>query len=203
MDNISFILPHGIVQEIRGIPVAENPDQEDILVRAFSKDGSFSLKSTCLIAKGFNILNLETSPHQWVWKVSTSPRIKIFLWLCTHCSVPTKEVLGSRGLNLNPTCELCGESPESILHTLRDCKVAKSVWKDLGIKEGNLEFFGLNLDAWLKNNCGMTSMYPRPHVPWKILFPQAVWMLWLHRNKAIFQIGKIEEGTSTDRKSVV
>ena len=78
MDNISFILPHGIVQEIRGIPVAENPDQEDILVWAFSNDGSFPLKSAYLIAKGLNILNLETSPHQWVWKASTSPRIKFF-----------------------------------------------------------------------------------------------------------------------------
>lgn len=117
MDKISFILPHGIVQEIRDIPVAENLDQDDILVWALSKDGSFSLKSAYLIAKGFNILNLETSPHQWVWKASTSPRIKFFLRLCTHGSVPTKEVLGSRGLNLDPTCELCGESPNSSSHS--------------------------------------------------------------------------------------
>ena len=109
-----------------------------------------------------------------MWKASTSPIIKNFLWLCTHRNVPTKEVLGSRGLNLDPTCELCGESPESILHTLRDCKVAKSVWKDLGIEEGNLEFFGPNLVAWLKTNCGMTSMFPRPRMPSKILFPQVV-----------------------------
>ena len=99
---------------------------------------------------------------------------KVFLWLCAHRSVPMKEVLGSRGLNLDLTCELCGGSLESILHTLRDCKVAKSVWKDLGIEEGNLEFFGSNLEVWLKNNYGKTSMYPRPCVPWKILFPQAM-----------------------------
>ena len=156
----------------------------------------FSLKSIYLIAKGFNILNLETNSHQWVWKVSTSPRIKFFLWLCTYRSVPTKEVLGSRGLNLDPTYALCGESPESILHTLRDCKVAKFVWKDLGIEEGNMEFYGSNLEVWLKNNYGKTSMYPIPRVPWKILFPQAVWTLWLLRNKAIFQTAKIEEGMS-------
>ena len=105
-------------------------------------------------------------------------------------------MLSSRGLFLDPTCELWGESPESILHTLRDCKVAKSIWKDLGIEEGNLEFFGPNLDAWLKTNCGRTSMYLRPHLPWKILFPQVVWTLWLYRNKAIFQTKKIEVGTS-------
>ena len=70
------------------------------------------------------------------------------------------------------------------------------MWKDLGVEEGNLEFFGTNLGAWLKTNCGMTSMYPRPRMPWKILFPQVVWTLWLHRNKAIFQTGKIEVGIS-------
>ena len=34
MDNISFNLPHRIVQEIKGISVAANPNQEDILVWA-------------------------------------------------------------------------------------------------------------------------------------------------------------------------
>ena len=107
VEEISFNLPVRILQEMKGIPIAANPNQEDILIGAFLKDGFVSLKSASLIAKGFNILNLDTSPHQWVWKASTSPRIIFFLWLCTHCSIPTKEVLGSRGLNLNPTYELC------------------------------------------------------------------------------------------------
>ena len=41
MESISFNLPHRIVQEIKGIPIAVDPNQEDILVWAFSKDGSF------------------------------------------------------------------------------------------------------------------------------------------------------------------
>ena len=122
-------------------PSAANPSQKNILIWAFSKDGSFSLKSAYLIAKGFNLLNLDTSPHQWVWKAHTSPRIKFFIWLCTHHSVPTKEVLDSRGLNLDPMCELCREGTESIIHTLRDCRVAKAVWKDLGFEGNNLDFF--------------------------------------------------------------
>ena len=117
-----------------------------------------------------------------------------------------KEVLGSRGLNIDPTCELCGGSPESIIHTLRDCKVVKSMWRDLGIEDDNQDFFGLNLEAWLEKNRGNSSMYPRPRTPWKILFPQVVQTrpffkeqghrnkvygvlgIWLHRNKAIFQM---------------
>ena len=103
---ISFALPDRIIQEIRGIPIAANPSHEDLLIWAFSHDGSVSLKSAYLIAKGFNLVNLDTSTHQWVWKAHTSPRIKFFIWLCTHNSEPMKEVLGSRGLNLDPMCEL-------------------------------------------------------------------------------------------------
>ena len=55
--------------------------------------------------------------------------------------MPTKEVLDSRGLNLDPMCELCHEGTESIIYTLRDCRVAKAVWKDLGFEGNNLDFF--------------------------------------------------------------
>ena len=71
------------------------------------------------------------------------------------------------------------------------------MWKDLGFEENNQDFFGLNLEEWLKKFCGTSIIYPRPRVPWKILFPQAIWTIWLHRNKAIFQTGRVEEGTST------
>ena len=52
MESISFSLPHRILQEIKGIPVAANPNQEDILIWAFLKDGSFSLKSAYSLPKG-------------------------------------------------------------------------------------------------------------------------------------------------------
>ena len=81
VESISFSLPNKILQKIKGIPITANPTQEDILIWAFFKDGFFSLKLTYLIVKGFNLLNLNTSLHQWVWKACTSLRIK-FLFGC-------------------------------------------------------------------------------------------------------------------------
>ena len=150
-----------------------------------------------LLAKGLNPLNLVTTLGQWVWKSSTTPRIKFFLWLCVHRSIPTRDVLGSRGFDLNITCELCGQAPESILHCLRDCEKARSVWKDLGIEDSNLEFFNLPLTDWLEKYCGSPDFFPRPRIPWKILFPQTLWNIWLQRNKAIFQERTVERGLST------
>lgn len=106
-ESISFVLPEALMQEIRGIPLAANTAQEDILIWAFSKDGLFTLSSAYLLAKGLNPLNLNTS-KLWVWKTKTTPRIKFFLWQCYHASIPTKEVLVSRGFKLDMNCELCG-----------------------------------------------------------------------------------------------
>ena len=194
--SISFILPDNIVKEIQGTPSAVNSNQEDILVWAFSKDGSFSLKSAYLLAKGLNPLNLEASPGHWVWKTITTPRIKFFLWLCVHHSIPTLEVLCSRGMNLNTSCELCGLASESILHTLRDCEKARGVWKDLGFDESNAEFFNLSLTAWLEKYCGSSDFFPTPRIPWKILFPQTLWNIWLRRNNVIFHGRNVESGLS-------
>ena len=114
---------------------------EYLHIWTFCKDGNFSLKSTNLIAKGLNPLNLDTF-NMWVWNSKTMSRIKFFLWLCSQYSIPTREVLGSRGFNLDTTCELCGMYAESITHVCRN----------LGISDARQDFFGIPLLDCLKNN---------------------------------------------------
>ena len=117
-NGISFNFPANIVNDIQCIPLASCPNQKDRLIWAFSKDGSFSLKATYLLAKGLNPLNLVTLPCRWVWDSNTTLRIKLFLWLLSHNSIPTRVVLGSRGFNLCMTCEVCGNIAESTIHAL-------------------------------------------------------------------------------------
>ena len=150
--SISFVLLELIEQEIRGIPLVLNSAREDILIWAYSKDGNFSLSSAYLLAKDLNPLNLVTL-KMWVWKSKTTPRIKFFLWQCYYGSIPTKDVLGSRGFNLNTTCELCGCNSETIIHLLRDCGVAKNVWRNLGINDADQDFYNSPLAEWLRKNC--------------------------------------------------
>ena len=56
----SFVFPESILKEIQGVPLVANPLQDDILIWALSKDGSFNLQSAYLLAKGLNPLNLTT-----------------------------------------------------------------------------------------------------------------------------------------------
>ena len=104
---------------------------QDSSTWAFSNNGSFSLKAAYVMAKGLNPLNLCSSPISWVWKIKWNPRIIFFFWLVSHNSIPTFEVLGSRGFTLDSYCPLFMECSESIIHVLRDCKYAKLFWKKL------------------------------------------------------------------------
>ncbi|KAL0012862.1 hypothetical protein SO802_007970 [Lithocarpus litseifolius] len=123
--RISFELPDQVLSLIKAVPFALNQDAEDTLIWAFSKDGFFSLESAYLLARGSNPLNLGSSSMSWIWKADTHPRVHFFLWLCSHNSLPTGEVLGSRGLNLNLLCTLCHQGIESVDHLLRGCIVAQ------------------------------------------------------------------------------
>ena len=102
--NLSLQLLEFIIQAISATPFANNAELHDSPVWAFSKNGDFSLSAAYVMAKGLNPLNLCTSPISWIWKIKSSPRIIFFLWLVGHNSIPTCEVLGSRGFTLDTCC---------------------------------------------------------------------------------------------------
>ena len=72
-----------------------------------SSDGGFSLSQAYQLArKQQNVVNGPTN-SMWLWKIKTSPRILFFLWQCYHDSVPVRDTLASRGLNITPSCPRC------------------------------------------------------------------------------------------------
>ena len=197
---LSFDLPEHILNAIKATPLSCSHEIEDSLQWAFSKNGFFSLKFAYLLARGLNPLNLDTISVDWVWKVETYPKIQFFLWLCLHNSVPTEEVLGSRGLRLDTICNLCHQSMETIDHLLRGCGFARDFWQQLQFPICMTETFNLPIGKWLEVNCKANIKYNRMGIPWKILFPMGVWHVWLHRNNFIFKTGKVDR--SCFKKSI-
>ena len=159
---------------------------------AYSKNGSFSLKSAYLLVRGLNPLNWVTDYISWVWKVETLPKVHFFLWLCLHNSVPIGEVLGSRGLNLDPIYSLCNKEMESVEHLVSGCEMAKDFWQELKVPYCVKDTFNLPIGKWLESNCRSEAISFFMGIPWKILFPMGVWHLWLHRNNFVFKSGKVE-----------
>ena len=75
--------------------------------------------------------SLEATNQVWkgVWKIQASNRVRHFIWRAVKDSLPTKENLKKRQIQLDVTCSLCDESKEDTMHTLWLCDQAQSVWK--------------------------------------------------------------------------
>ena len=144
---------------MKATPFSCDTNTEDSLIWAYSKDGSFFLSLAYLVARGLNPLNLDTVSLAWIWKTTTPPRVQFFLWLCMHNSLLFGEVLGSRGLNLNPLSPLCLKENETIDHLLRTCEFAQIFWKQLDYPHMLTNLFNKPIKEWLEGNCNKNSVY--------------------------------------------
>jgi hypothetical protein len=79
----------------------------------------------------------------WLWKVKTSPRIVFFLWQCYHNSVPVRDTLASRGLNIDSSCPRCLGANETLIHCLRDCPDSVAFWQAIKIPSSCVNTFSL------------------------------------------------------------
>lgn len=158
--------------------------REDRLVWSDSNRGEFDLKSTYALAMDYQETQLQFSGW-WVWKLDTLPRIKFFIWMCLHNSIGVGVCLARRGLRKNETCQLCQREPETILHGLRDCMVAKYTWAQLGINSAG-NFFEGDIHQWLSKNCKDSTCHVENYPSWRIIFPFAIWLIWKQRNNMVF-----------------
>ena len=185
--SISFELPASVLSTIKATPFSYTPQANDSLMWAYSKNGSFSIQAAYLIAKGLNPLNLDTMSFKWVWKSEILPKIQFLIWLCLHDGLPTAQVLGSRGLILDPVCKLCNKHYETIEHLFRGCETAHQFWLQLQAPHCNRNSFTLPFKTWLEVNCIDEMNAIVKGIPWKVLFPMGLWYLWTHRNNFLFK----------------
>ena len=75
LQNSSFVLLDQILESLKATPFSCDTNVEDSLIWAYSKNGSFSLSSAYLLARGLNPLNLDTIAMSWVWKIAAPPRV--------------------------------------------------------------------------------------------------------------------------------
>ena len=175
--KLSFLLPDAILMELKSIPhTTLVSSMEDRLIWSGTSHGDFDLKSAYYLAMNFQDPPTLSS-GQWVWKMETLPHIKFFIWMCLHDSIGVGVCLARRGLRDLETYQICQREPETILHGLRDCVVAKKIWAQLGIK-ANDGFFEEDVLQWFSINCKDSLCRARSHTPWRIIFAFAIWMIW-------------------------
>ncbi|KAL0015031.1 hypothetical protein SO802_002100 [Lithocarpus litseifolius] len=138
---------------MKATPLPSSNQGADRLSWFSSPNGDFKLKEAYRLANWVeNYTARQQFKGDWVWKVATLPKIKCFLWQCCHQSIPVGTILAKRGMDIPFLCPMCNNEPETIIHALRDCPKAQSVWNSLSpLFQGNL-FYGLQLVDWLNLN---------------------------------------------------
>ncbi|KAL0711802.1 hypothetical protein Bca4012_018780 [Brassica carinata] len=107
-----------------------------------SKNGVYDTKSGYKLIESLRNLQNPQSLTQpplekqlWsnLWKTKAPPKLKHFLWRINSGALAVKSQLRTRGINLDPTCSVCGQNTETINHVLFHCNTAKEVWEQSNI----------------------------------------------------------------------
>jgi hypothetical protein len=184
--KLSVVLPSSICAQIKSIYLCTLNHLEDCIV-CDMVDGSFSLRKAYQLAcKPSHSMACLSSPS-WLWHTLTSLRIQFFLWQCYHDSVPVRDTLAHRGINITPSCPRCSSPIESLSHVLKDCPNSISFWNDIVPPQCSLNSFNLPFIDWLSSNCTSSAIHPSSHIKWQIVFTFGLWNLWLRCNQVIFK----------------
>jgi ribonuclease HI len=182
---LSLDIPVGTREAIKAMWICPNSSLADKRVWD-TVGGDFKLGKAYSIACN-NFSDCPSSnPSSWIWKVRTSPRIMFFLWQCYHLSVPVRETLASRGMNIPTFCPRCLHLNESLIHMLRDCPDSIAFWNSFRFPTLGFQFYSASLLDWIHNNCNAYSTHDH-NIPWQTLFSFGIWSLWLRRNQFVFK----------------
>ena len=95
------------------------------------KLGCYTASSTYAWLLSQNRTWLENSNWSWIWRLHAPEKVRFLFWLILHNAIPTNLMRFSRGLAVSALCARCNLEEEGILHCLRDCPVARSMWSHL------------------------------------------------------------------------
>ncbi|XP_065637983.1 uncharacterized protein LOC112010482 [Quercus suber] len=182
--NIPFEIPPEVKAEIQAVPVPRVSRCSDKLAWKFSSKGDFDMRSAYLLA--IDDTGIGSFSGSWIWKLSSLPRIQLFIWKCMQQSIGVKDCLAKRGIPLDTTCPLCHSEAETILHALRDCNLVRPLWQQLGIHCLYSTFFSQDIRDWLITNGGLKTTQNAAGIPWNVLFSFGLWLIWKQRNQGVF-----------------
>lgn len=132
-----------------------------------------------------------------VWKAPVQKRVRVFLWLALHDRHLCNANRVRKQLTDDPRCTRCdGDKEETMLHLLRDCAAARSIWKGVGGAANYPSFFTGNLQQWIA--CKMRAEGLTHSEKWPIAFALTLWWNWRWRNCLSFGRGNdipIDTGT--------
>jgi len=165
---------------------------KDRYVWLLTKSGEYSAKSGYHAASSSktSLPHLPSSPlvFNWnkeIWNKHCSPKVKFFLWKAMKNALPVGANLRARWINPDAFCPHCGDE-ETCLHMLFHCQFAQQVWLQtpfkISLSPSRISSLKQGLEA--SNHLKVLPPIGLNHGP---LFPWILWMIWICRNKMIFE----------------
>ncbi|XP_031111762.1 uncharacterized protein LOC116015729 [Ipomoea triloba] len=176
-DIIRDIFSPTDVNRIVSIPVC--PDYEDSWYWNGDPRGCYTVKDGYRRICG-EINNVAGGFDKWLslWKIKSPPKWRTFLWRALSDILPIAPNLILKRVDIDPTCPMCGQSHESLMHTFILCEFSTLVWHASSILVHIIG--GADFCEWFSN--AMDSLSNEQ----LIAVVAVLYHLWKARNMAVW-----------------
>lgn len=153
---VKWLSPWESVAILR-IPIPLRPC-EDKRASHFTKHGHFSVRSAYFLELNEKSSEKATSSEDrtkrvWklLWKTKVRTKIRNFGWRALHQGLPMRENLYRRGCAVERVCLMCGDVPQTILHSLAFCHDVRQMWRASPLRFDVREKEDESLMDWVLN----------------------------------------------------
>ncbi|KAK9041873.1 hypothetical protein V6N11_016962 [Hibiscus sabdariffa] len=162
-DRLRHVVPVNILQHIAACPAPNSLSGDDVPCWRWTAKRAFTTKSAYVALGDSSTPN--SSVWRVLWKVSVPQRVRTFLWLTVH---------------------------DDVLHVLRDCIRARTVWRQVIHESKWEEFMSLSSYDWFVCNLSQPQYFIFSGGDFIAQFAIICWILWIRRNKCLFDQDHIE-----------
>ena len=155
--------------------------ERDKLIFSDSTSGDFSVKLAYKRITHNNQAAHINRVCNLIWKKGdVLPRIRVFFWKLMHGALPLAKILASRISRGDPTCAVCKQGEEDVMHLLFSCPFARGCWL-----LGPLALRTDTLPQTISSILEMLDQQMTEEV-WTNAANQA-WAIWRCRNEMVYE----------------
>lgn len=126
------------------ISIPLNHSEHDIWYWKKDRMGCYSVKTSYVLIqkmKNGHITNASSRFWKRLWMLKVPSKVKHFMWRAATGCLPTKFWLHQKHVDINVSCHLCNQDPETIDHVLLKCLFSRDCWSYLGASNANSNSF--------------------------------------------------------------
>jgi len=188
-----FVWETDVEKELMGsiTPMISNTEEKDKWIWKEEPDGNYTVRSAYNILRS-NGQRSNSNVFKELWEVSALPTALFFTWRAILNRLPIRINLAKRGVMVSSDlCPFCNSLRETESHVLLSCTFSQRVWDmcdnwvgSSNVRANNIEHHFLNFYNFKLN--------AKQNKKWKSMWVAIMWEIWIHRNKVVFNGGKID-----------